>query len=278
MNTAFKKTLVCLTLLAVLGASAQGAKLSLKFSGGGTYLLGGDYNQAMDGWRNYEKTVVGASETFVDNLKKIGLGFRIGAELIYEFNPSLALGLEVGYLGASVESSFSRTWHNYKLTLTPSLSAVPTLLNVHYFMPLGEKLKLHAVAGAGAFLSRLEYGYAIEDINYPYSGTWKPASKTVFGGQIGIGLEYALSASLALTFDVIGRYAEIPGFTGPWSGIYDGVEKSGTATLYYYDYDGTYPMIGLYETPPSGVHLQNVRDAKFSLSGVSALIGIRIGL
>jgi hypothetical protein len=277
-EVAMKKILTSLSLCVFLAATAYGGKLSLKFNGGGTYLMGGDFNKATVGWRDYEKTVLGPTETFVDNLKKIGLGFQSGAELLYEFSPSLAAGLEVGYLSASVESGFSRTWHSYKMTLTPTLSAIPITLNAHYFMPLGAKLKLHATAGAGAFLSHLNYKYDIEDTVYPYNGTWKPDMKTVFGAKAGVGLEYGLSDNIALTFDVTARYAEFKGFTGAWSGSYNGVENSGTGTLYYYESGGVYPLVGIYESLSSGGNYQNVREAKFSLSGVSALVGIRVKL
>ena len=273
-----KKLMACLSLCIFLAATAYGANLSLKFNGGGTYLMGGDYNKSMDGWRDYEQTVLGPAETFVDNLNKLGLGFQFGGELMYELSPSLAAGIEVGYLSASVESWFSRDWHNYKLTLTPTLSAIPIMLNIHYYLPLCGKMKLHAAAGGGALISRLNYVYAIEDTAYPYNGTWKPKNKTVFGAKAGIGIEYGLAANIALTFDIIARYAEIKSFTGPWSGIYNGVEKSGTCTAFYYDFLGTYPIVTLHEIAPSGAAYQNVREAKFSLSGVSALIGVRVNL
>jgi len=273
-----KKLMACLSLCIFLAATAYGANLSLKFNGGGTYLMGGDYNKSMDGWRDYEQTVLGPAETFVDNLKKLGLGFQFGGELMYELSPSLAAGIEVGYLSASVESWFSRTWHNYKLTLTPTLSAIPITLNIHYFMPLGASLKLHAVTGAGAFLSSLNYNYDIQDSANPYNGTWKPKMKIVFGAKAGVGLEFALTANIALTFDILGRFAEVQGFTGDYSGIYNGVAKSGTCTAFYYDFLGTYPIVTLHEIAPSGAAFQNVREAKFSLSGVSALIGVRVNL
>ena len=145
---------------------------------------------------------------------------------------------------------------------------IPITLNVHYFILLAAKLKLHATVGAGAFLSRLNYIYAIEDSAYPYNGTWKPDMKTVPGAKAGVGLEYGLSDNIALTFDVAARYAEITGFTGAWSGTYNGVEASGAGTMYYYELGGAYPMIGIYESLSSGGNYQNAREGKFSLSGV----------
>jgi hypothetical protein len=271
-----KKIVIALSLCVFLAATAQGGKLSLKFNGGGTYLLGGDFNKACDGLRDYEKSILGAGETLVDNLKKLGLGFQFGGEVLYELSPSFAAGLEIGYLSASVDSGFERSAVSFKQTLSPALSAVPITLNMHYFIPLGTKMKLNIVAGAGAFLSHLKYGYDIVSTSYPYSGTWKPETKTVFGAKAGVGLEYRLSNRIALTFDIGGRFAEVTGFKGPWSGTYVGVARSGTGTIYYYELDGKYPLVGIYETLSSAGHYQNVREAKFSLSGVSALIGVRV--
>ena len=273
-----KKFLTCLFLCIFLATAAYGGKLSLKFIGGGTYLLGGDYNKAMDGWRDYEKSIIGPTETLVDNLKKIGLGFQLGGELLYELSPSLTAGIEVGFLSASVESSFSRDWHNYKMTLNPTLSAIPLTLNVHYFLPVAAGLKLQAMVGAGAYFFSLNYKYDIEDISSPYGGTWKPKSKMVFGAKAGVGLELDLTANIALTFDVVGRLAEVEDLTGDWSGIYYGAPRSGTGTMFYSEIDGTYPVLGIFETLTAAGHYQNVRKAKFSLSGVSALVGFKINL
>ena len=271
-----KKRVIGLSLCVFLAASAHGGKLSLKFNGGGTYLMGGDFNKACDGTRDYIKSILGPTENFVDNLKKLGLGFQFGGEVLYELSPSLAAGVEIGYLSASVQSGFERPAISYKQTLTPTLSAVPITLNMHYFIRLGAKMKLNVMAGAGAFISNLNYEYAIESISYPYSGTWKPETKIVFGAKAGVGLECGLSDNIALTFDIGARFAEIKGFKGPWSGTYVGMERSGTGTLYYYEYDGQYPLVGIYEILSSEGHYQNVREGKFSLSGLSALIGIRV--
>ena len=271
-----KAMLLCLCVL--LTTAAYAGKLAVKVNLGGTYLMGGDYNKGIEGFRDYELSVLGATETFVDEMNKLGLGYQLGAELLYNFNPSLAVGIEVGYLSASVTSHFERTWHSYKWTINPTLSAIPVTLNINYFKPLGKKMKLHAMAGVGAFISSLNYVYAIEDTANPYNGTWTPDTKIVFGAKAGLGMEYPLAGKFVLTVDVNGRYASVKGFTGAYEGIYHGVPASGSGTMYIYDYDGTYPVFGIYASEPSGTHLQNVREAAFSLSGISLLVGIKINL
>lgn len=272
----FSKALVFLFACIFLAATAQAGVLSLKFNLGGTYLMGGDYNKTMDGWRDYELSVIGPSETFVDNLDKLGLGYQASVEVLYELSPSLAAGIEIGYLRASVTSWFSRTWHNHKTTLTPTLSGFPILLNVHYFMPLSGALKLHATAGGGILISHLNYEYAYEDTTTPYNGTWIPKDKIALAIKAGIGVEYGLTDSIALTFDLLGRFAETSSLTGEYSGIFKGSPYGGTATAYYVDYIGSYPMIVLFGSTPSSPNYQNVREAKFSYSGLSALFGVRI--
>lgn len=273
-----KKTMLCLCLCAFLATAAFGEKLAVKVNLGGTYLMGGDYNKGIIGYRDYELSVLGASETFIDSMKTLGLGYQCGVELLYNLNANLAVGVEAGYLGASVTSHLERTWHNYKWTINPSLTAIPVTLNINYFKPLGKKMKLHAMVGAGAFISSLNYVYNIEDSPNSYNGTWMPDSQTVFGAKAGIGIEYPLAKKFFLTVDVTGRYAQVKGFTGAWEGIYHGVAQSGSGTLYAYDYDGTYTVFGIYTAAPSGAHVQNVREATFSLSGVSLLVGVKINL
>jgi len=269
------KTLAFLSLCALLAATAQAGALSLKFNLGGTYLMGGDYNKVMDGWRNYELTVIGPSETFTDNLDKLGLGYQVSAEVLYELSPSLAAGLEIGFFSASVESWFSRTWHDYKLTLNPTFSAIPVLLNVHYFMPLGGTLKLHGTAGLGIMLAHVNMVYAIEDTFTPYNGTWIPKDKVAFTAKAGIGMEYGLTETIALTFDILGRLGQITDLTGEYSGTFDGAPYSGTATGYVYDVVGLYPIFIMYENEPA---YPNIRKATFGLGGLSALFGVRINI
>jgi len=274
-----KQLWMCFFLSVVLTIALPAEKVSLRLNFGGTYLLGGDYNKGMQGFSDYERDIIGSSETFMDNMKKLGPGFQAGFELLYHFSPGFAVGLETGYLNASVESSFQREWRNYKITLSPTLSAIPVLIDLNYFLPMGKKWKLRTMAGAGVYISHLDYLYDIQSTVNPYNGEWMPEGKTAIGAKAGVGIEYTLSKRLSLTVEVTGRYAEITGFKGPWKGIYNGVEKSGTdSVLYIYDYDGQYPMIGIYGEPPAGPHHQNVKEATFSLTGVAAVAGIRINL
>ena len=78
-----KKIVLCVFCCALLATAVHGGRLSLRVNAGGTYLLGGDYNKGIEGFRDYELAMLGDSETFVDRMKKLGPGFQLGAELLY---------------------------------------------------------------------------------------------------------------------------------------------------------------------------------------------------
>jgi opacity protein-like surface antigen len=273
-----KKSLVVLSVVLLVPLLSFGGDFSLRLSGGAATLMGGDFNKAQTGIRDYVNSIRQSTDTFSDNLKKLGWGGQFEAEFLYEFNPGFSFGLSAGYLTASVTSGFTR--NAYELMLNPSLSVVPVLANLHWAKPLGAKLNLHLAAGAGPFITKVTYDYRETfSASSQYSGTYKPKGSTVFGAQAGAGLEMGLTKNVFLTLDVKGRYAQINKLTGSWSGTYYGSPRSGdNATLYVYEYDGKHTLIGIWDKEPSGVHVQNVREASISMSGVVGLVGLRIAL
>ena len=273
-----KRLLVILSLVLLVPVLSFGGDLSLKLSGGGAYLMGGDYNKAQTGLRDYVNSIRQSSDTFADNLKKLSWGGQFEAEFLYEFKPGFSVGLSAGYLAASVTTGFTR--NAYELMLNPSLSVVPVLANLHWIKPLAAKLNLHVTAGAGPFITKLNYDYRETfSASSQYFGTYKAKGSTVFGAQAGAGLELALTKNVFLTLDVKGRYAQIGKITGDWSGTYYGSPRSGKdAEFYVYDYDGKYTLIGIWEKLPTGSHVQNAHEASIRMSGTIGLLGLRIGL
>ena len=273
-----KRYAVFLSLVLLVTLVSFGGDFSFKLSGGGAYLMGGDFNKAQTGLRDYVNSIRQSTDAFTDNLEKLSWGGQFEAEFLYEFRPGFSVGLSAGYMMAAVTSEFQR--NAYRWMLKPSVSAIPVLANLHWTMPLGAKLNVHLTAGAGPLITNIDMDYReVFSATREYSGTWEPKGKVVFGAQAGAGLEMALTKGVFLTLDVKGRYAQTGTLTGPWSGIYYGSPRSGeAATLYSYDLDGTYALIGLWETKPAGTHVQNAHEASISLSGMTGLVGVRIAL
>jgi hypothetical protein len=88
-------------------------------------------------------------------------------------------------------------------------------------------------------------------------------------------MELALSPSLSLALDVLGRYASAGGFGGTAESS-SGPTKTG-GKLYYMDVTvpglGVFPFINYENSLPADISLSNVREAKLDLSGFSARLG-----
>lgn len=282
-----KKILVVLCLCCVLASYSFGAGFSLKLNGGMSYLIGGDYNDIIQGRTDYYNSLAGV--TISSDLKKLNLGWNAGAEAIMLFTDSLGIGLGVGYISASNESTLSASEGMIALddTYRPTISAVPITLNFHYFLPIGPSMNVHFFAGPGLYFGsvKFENEFSVPILATDIIESIKPDSQTAFGFQGGLGLEFGLSSNLFLVFDVQGRYVSFSELKGPWTmtGEVFGVplNLSGTGTLWYTEIleSGTYNASwAVNSTQPTGFGYRNVRAASFSLSGVSAQLGIRIAI
>ena len=284
MKKLFLIGILCLSLT----AAGFSMGFSIKATGGLSLLFGGDYNAAVQGLNDYYNAITGV--TVNSERSKLSLGLDFGAEFILQFTDSMGVGLGLGYITASNDSSLAAHYGvfgvsgNYK----PSVSVVPFTLNFHYFLPLGSSLRLHFFGGPGLYLASIKYDstviFTIGAIELAKAvQTFTPDNKLAFGFQGGLGVEFGLSRNIALLLDVAGRYLSISSISGP--GTLDGHEGLipfhivGTGTLYYYERvaSGTYyGDLTVSDTVPSGGGLRNVREASISLSGVQFQTGVRI--
>ena len=282
-----KKTLVVLCLCCVLASYGFGSGFSLKLSGGLNYLMGGDYNEIIQGLNDWYHNATSASIS--NDFKKLKLGWNAGAELIVNFTDSLGLGLGVGYISASNKTTLTASVGAISQvdTYRPSISAVPITLNFHYFLPVGPRMNIHFFAGPGLYLGsvKLDNELIVQALATDYTASLKPDSSTAFGVQGGLGLEIGLSSNIFLVLDVQGRFAKFTELKGPFtvSGTAYGlpINISGTGTIWYKEKlaGGTYyASWDVDAAQPTGTDLRNVHAASFSLSGISAQLGFRIAL
>jgi len=283
MKRAVLGVILCLSL-AVFGFSGG---FSIKLNGGANFLMGGDYNTIIgdmnDEWHSYP------SLTVASDLSKLSLGWNFGAEFIYNITEEMGLGLGIGYITATNESTLrAQNLVAYEAaTFTPSVSAIPITLNFHYALALGETMKFQFNIGPGLYISSFRLiedgviGLLPSTELIVLTVDYQPEGVVAFGFQGGLGIEFALSPSISLCLDVLGRMANPSGFAGPWtqSGTVLGIpfSSSGSGTMYYYE-QGGYSHFEIMSTIPSGSGVSNAREASVSLSGVAAQFGIKINI
>ena len=282
-----KKALLGVLLSLSLTVFAFSGGFSIKVNGGANFLMGGDYNKIVDGLNDDWLSASGV--TIVGALDKLSMGWNFGAEFIYNISDQMGVGLGVGYITASNESTLTATAYGIQLTetLTPSVSAIPITLNFHYFMPVGDMMNVHFTFGPGLYISTFKWdlyealGTTADPDIINVTAAYEPDGVVGFGFQGGLGIEFALSPSISLCLDVLGRMASLSGFSGPWTqtGYVGGtpINDSGTGTFYYYEYGG-YADYSISNTMPSGSGVSNAREASLSLSGVVAQFGIKINI
>jgi len=278
-----KKALLGVLLCLSLAVFAFSGGFSIKVNGGANFLMGGDYNAAVEDSNAFWQA---SAWTVGTELKTLNMGWNFGAEFIYNITEEMGLGLGVGYLTASNDSTLTASYsilsasYNWK----PSVSAIPITLNFHYFMPIGETMNFHFFAGPGLYIStfNLDMHITCTLLDTNYDDNFESDSKLVFGFQGGVGIEFAVSPNISLCVDVLGRYANLSGLSGSHSlsGTLLGLTGSGTFTnhhFYYFEFGGV-ALPWVMDVAPSGGGITNAREASVSLSGVGAQVGLKINI
>jgi len=254
-------------------ASAQ-SRFGFKLYGGLGYLSGGDINTGCQGISDLYGELFGSTYHYslIGGYEPFHLGMNFGGEIFYQVTPKIAIGLGVGYMNATRESSLTITngVESAVVYWKPEVKAMPVTLQFHYFVPVAGGVKLVLSTGVGVVIANF-------DLNQTMFSDEMETMKTSavgFGAQGGLGLEIELAKNISLTLDFLGRYAQVNGLTGTWSSDPDTEGK-----LWFLDATiagkGPYSIITLSEGIPSGegAVMTNVREAKLGLSGFSAIIG-----
>ncbi len=172
---------------------------------------------------------------------------------------------------------------------------LPIKLSVYYLLPLRSRIDLFISGGVGAYSGRMAESMDYEltdDIGAVYyRSQWETQWKSAIGAHVGLGIEYHLSARLALVVDAQYRLAKIGNFTAA---------MNAESNLWWhprnYDPEGRLYRWGWGEDGPMGLGYEelivwsgtppvyNPRDGSafgkvtLDLSGLSLRLGFRLGL
>lgn len=280
-----KKAIMAVVLCLFLSTVAFSAGLSFKATGGLSLLMGGDWNDIIEGENAfYQHNLTSVSST----LEKLSMGLTFEGELIYHVTENIGIGIGSGYITASKDSAVAGQLGVFpiSLALKPTVTAIPIMLNLHYFMPVSPTINVHLYAGPGLYLSTVKLSdHTVFGGLADLTSEFLPESKAVFGVQGGIGLELAVSNNVWLVVDAQGRFVNISELVGDLTttGTVLGFPVSDTETnqtLWYDEFESSgvwYAEFTLASTQPSGADVRNVKAASIGLTGVTFQAGFRIG-
>jgi len=282
--------ILCLILSAAAGIAQETPRaFTLKLGGGAGSLSGGDLTSFKNGVNELLRDIAGlAGGTMSGALENAKWGLELEGELVYNISSRFGIGLGAGYIRASADSLAelrAGTLGRIAIGWKPVFTVVPVTVSGHYRFPVAPRLNVFARAGIGYYFATLDYKTLEESDLYGLTlreendGT---ARKSGWGIQGGLGLEVRISSRLALYFEGGGRHVALTDWDvdSSYRDSYGSVKQKGTFWYVEKNNEGTgksYPGLEMKDTQPSDPAFLTVRKAKFSLSGIVFITGVKFG-
>jgi len=261
--------------------------VAFKLTGGLAWINGDDYNRGIAGENTFIRdttvTMSGAYKTL-----KSGMNFQL--EILTYLGADMGIGFGGGYYRLAHESRVTSSGlqagvpFNSESTYKPYVSVIPFFVNLHYMKRLASHLNIDIFAGPLFQIAQFSFENPSKTslLSMDQTVTFT-ASSTSLGFQGGFGLNYEISAAIALIAEGCYRYGKISDLQGNWAAI--GSSASGpinnSSSEYYfwlYDYTlgGTYTRIGFFDNSgPAGNSVTGARKAALDLSGLTVSAGIK---
>jgi hypothetical protein len=248
----------------------------LVFSGGGSFISGGDLNDGSQGLADYRSNILAVQPQ--GQVKPAHLSYILGGELTLALSSYFSLGIGVDYFLGERESSveFQVGSSTETLTTHPKLQAVPLRLAVSFY----PAPNFYAKIGIEYYLAKCAYYYRFQRV-----GSWEEwrgeAKAQDFGILAGLGFEYKLTPSFNFIIEATVRYARISGFKGiDRSKDSTGTDHTEEGTLYFYRVEtageDSYPLLFIRDDTPTEANVFNPREAIINFSGLSLKTGFKI--
>jgi hypothetical protein len=248
----------------------------LVFSGGGSFISGGDLNDGSQGFADYRSNILAVQPQ--GKAKPAHLSYILGGEFTLALSSHFSLGIGVDYFLGERESlvEFLDDPSSETLTTHPKIQAVPIRLAIFYY-PVPN---FYAKIGIEYYLAKCAYFYRSER-----AGSWEEwrgeATAQDFGILAGLGFEFKLTSSFNFIVEATIRYARISGFKGrdrfKNSTGTDNIEEG---TLYFYRVqaagEDSYPLLFIRENIPTEANVFDPREAVINFSGLSLRTGFKI--
>jgi len=275
---------------------SYGFNFGIKLFGNLGHLIGkNDVNEAHKGWNDLVNDTTDLAETQKSGeLLPLNFGPFFGGELTLSFIPRFTIGLGIGYIQFTRESTVILTENDYTMEFTrnPNVRAIPITLSLYYSIPFGKMFTVVASAGMGYYLGKFQNNIHETFDDEGIMVSFKSDSNT-FGFHGGLDLELNINRTMALVFGISGRLAKLKDLMGTFSvdwedADYDTYERL-DQTLWYVEEDYSYgpddPLAGKWyaglayeKEKPEWSFYRNVRKAEISLSSVALQIGFLIRL
>jgi hypothetical protein len=281
-----KKYFFYLIMFALVAAAAYPQTVSLKLTGGLTWIDGGDYSLGLSG----ENRLLGDNLSAMSGAyQPLDHGLQGQIEMIHNINSHLAVGLGGGYYRVSREGRVTGSGlvlgvpFALDSTITAKVSVIPFFINLHYLAHVASRLSLDIFAGPVFEVVQFNFQNSSSTTLLTTQTTEKfTASRTAFGGQAGLGLNFEIIKGVSFVAEGCYRYAKVTDLQGNWSllgtsslGPVNKTSSISTMWFYRLTAGSTYDQFAFFDTAPQGASISGARRAEINLSGFIASAGFK---
>ena len=289
-----KKGFVLALSLAMMSGLALStpSKFSLKIGGGLGYTIIGELNTVLTDYAAYHHVI---SLNVKDDLGPLHFGSSFALEAVYSLNPSLSVGLAVGYDSVQNRGSIhrERTYPDYTVrvdeTWTPKVRFIPVTISGYYILSLNPNWSVVLGAGLGYNWVTFIFEENGLDDGPIYGGTWEGvfrSSRGALGAQASLAVEKNISPLLSVFASACFRLASVSGFIGKdemhWnneSGPGSSTMEDQTFWIYTYNSQGVgYTNHSFNSVEPPSSYYSDIHKGKINMGGAILGIGVRIKL
>ena len=258
-----------------LPVTPEYSRFRVSFSGGMSYVLGGDPNEGAIGLGDYYAASLGESGS--GTVSPLRTGYIFEAEMNFALSSKFFLNFGGAYLSGKKESrkKFPEGTYMEAYTTRPSIRSVPARLSISYYPTPVFNIKL----GGEYHFAKCSYFYRYEKADFwqEWKGDANGQGSGVFGG---FGIEANPSGNVRFFLETLGRYCKITNFSG--TDEYNdstGSQSTEKGTLYIYQghvsENESYPLLYIRERKPSEAGVSDAKAATIDLSGFEVRVGIR---
>jgi hypothetical protein len=251
------------------------SKFCLSFSGGMSYMYGGDLNEGAIGLGDYYAASLG--ETRSGTVSSLHTGYIFEGELNFALSSKLFLNIGGAYLSGKKESriEYPERTSIEIYTTRPHIRSIPARLSISFYPDPAFYIKI----GGEYHFAKCSYFYRFEEANFwrEWRGEASGQGPGFFGG---LGIEANPAGSVRFFLEALGRYCKITNFSGKDEYIDStGSQSTESGTLYIYQGHITesesYTLLFIRERKPSEAGVSDAKAATIDLSGFEVRVGIR---
>lgn len=260
----------------------EGIGLSLRMTVGPTFFSGGDIKKGDRGLYDGASDLISSYGFIIDSrFENFDSGFEVLADVVYDLNPKLGVGIGFGYIHLTQQSRLffheSGAYNENQMATSPRVTAYPIRLGAFYDLPLNRVIHINLQGGASFYITH--YSNRLYATWYPLDVVDHNANAVGLGLHGGVGIEINFMPRAAFILEGRGRYARISGFKGESNTkkaiappiLFDDIKEEGT--LYYLEGEGP-PRLAFFEQEPSGY--STARKAVLDLSGFIFQTGFKL--